>query len=255
MNTTSLLGFSALFCATAVYAQPMKTIDPADIANIKRVSTPQISPDGKLVAYVVETPVAAGTHRDEHIWMVSTDGSEKPRPFVLSDGADSSPRWSPDGMSIAFLSDRKNPITQPGRAPFPFSLTGVEGRTDLEPPEAGAPASTQLWLISAHGGEAVPLTNIAGGIKSFKWSRDGKKIAFVRKDQDTKTERERKKAKNDEITVDQNYKFDRLWILDVDQHQAHLLTKTEMNIDAGGIDAVLDAQRLTGSGAPFQFFA
>lgn len=90
----------------------------------------------------------------------------------------------------------------------------------------------QLWLISLHGGEAVPLTNIAGGIKHFKWSKDGKYIAFIRTDQDTTKERERKKEKNDEIAVDHDYKYDRLWIYDVEQHQARLLTKKDMNIDA-----------------------
>lgn len=70
------------------------------------------------------------------------------------------------------------------------------------------------------------------GIKHFKWSKDGKYIAFIRTDQDTTKERDRKKQKNDEITVDHDYKYDRLWIYDVAQHQARLLTKTDMNIDA-----------------------
>jgi len=233
---STLVGLLAAFALPST-AQQAKLIDPADIANLKQVASPQISPDGKLVAYVVNTPVAAGEHKDAHIWITPTDEAGHTRPFVLSAGTDTSPHWSPDGEEIAFLSDRKNPLAQPDHAPFQFSLAGVEGRTDLQPPDDkdekkdGANSDMQMWLISLHGGEATPLTNIAGGIKSFKWSRDGKFIAFIRRDQDTPQERERKKKKNDEIVVDHDYKYDRLWIYDVGKHQARLLTKADINID------------------------
>ncbi|HMD21548.1 MAG TPA: hypothetical protein VKH40_14565, partial [Alloacidobacterium sp.] len=235
MKSASLILVFSVAYASFSLAQQAKVIDPSDIANLKHVSTPEISPDGKLVAYVVSTPVAAGEHKDAHIWITSTDEAGHAHPFVMSAGTDTDPRWSPDGESIAFLSDRKNPLGEPGRALFHFSLTGVEGRTDLEPHDDkkdGSDPGMQLWLISLHGGEAFPLTNIAGGIKEFRWSKDRKYIAFVRKDQDTAQERERKKQKNDEIVVNQNYKYDRLWIYDVAQHQARLLTKTDINIDA-----------------------
>ncbi len=89
----------------------------------------------------------------------------------------------------------------------------------------------QLWLISLTGGEAEPLTDLPGGIKSFKWSHDGKSIAFVRTDTDTPAELARKKAKNDEIPVDRDYKYDRLWIYDLATHTARLLTTGPLNID------------------------
>lgn len=232
MKAVSLLGIAAALCAASLHAQSGKAVDPADIANLKRVEAPRISPDGSLVAYVVETPVAAGAHRDAHIWLAATDGSVPARPFVLSGGADTDPRWSPDGASIAFLSDRKNPLSLPEKGPFSFSLLGVESRHDMDAPEGdAAPPAPQLWLIPLHGGEAAPLTNIAGGVKSFKWSNDGKTIAFIRKDQDSKTERDEKKAKNDQVLVDRNFKFDRLWLYDLGQHQARLLTQADMNID------------------------
>ena len=235
MKSASLLVVLSIAYTSFSLAQQAKVIDPTDIANLKNVSTPEISPDGKLVAYVVTTPVAAGEHKDAHIWITSADEAGHTHPFVMGAGTDTDPRWSPDGESIAFLSDRKNPLAEAGRSPFHFSLTGIEGRTDLEPQDdkkGGSDPGMQLWLISLHGGEAVPLTNIAGGIKEFRWSKDGKYIAFVRTDQDTAQERERKKQKNDEIVVNQNYKYDRLWIYDVAQHQARLLTKTDINIDA-----------------------
>jgi dipeptidyl aminopeptidase/acylaminoacyl peptidase len=86
-------------------------------------------------------------------------------------------------------------------------------------------------MIPLHGGEAVPLTAIRGGVKSFKWSPDGTRLAFVRKDQDTKEEEERKQRKKDEIEVDKNYKFDRLWVYEIRTQQARLVTQADMNID------------------------
>ena len=63
-------------------ADAQKTmIQPSDIANLKRVEEPAISPDGKLVAYTVDTPVAAGKPRDAHIWLASAAGDSAARPF------------------------------------------------------------------------------------------------------------------------------------------------------------------------------
>lgn len=241
-----LLVFSSLSLASA---QQSKMVDPADIANLKQVSSPQISPDGTLVAYVVQTPVAAGEHRNAHIWIASAKEIGTARPFVTSTAADTDPRWSPDGKFLAFLSDRANPLAMPQHDPFRFSMANVEGRTDLEiEPDKNADPGMQLWLISVDGGEAVPLTYINGGIKSFRWSRDGKSIAFVRTDQETAQERARRKQKNDEIIVNRNYKYDRLWIYNLAQRQAKLLTTTDINMDA--FDWSPDGTRLVARVSP-----
>jgi dipeptidyl aminopeptidase/acylaminoacyl peptidase len=237
MRYVPTLTAGVLLFASCMCAQELKTVDPADIANLKQVSDPQISPDGKDVAYVVATPVDPGKHKDARIWLSPTDVAGQARPFIFGGGADTTPRWSPDGASIAFLSDRKNPLSQEKTGPFHFSIVGAEGRDDLtreDDPKAhdDAESEMQLWIISQHGGEATPLTDIPGGIKSFAWSHDGKFIAFVRRDLDSKAERERKKLKNDHILVDQDYKYDRLWVYDLAQHQAGLLTRTNINVDA-----------------------
>jgi dipeptidyl aminopeptidase/acylaminoacyl peptidase len=219
----------------AVHAQT-STVQPADIANLKRVETPHISPDGKLIAYTVDTPVAAEKHRDAHIWVVAADHSAPPRPFVYSSAAESDPDWSPDGTYLAFLSDRPNPLVQGDGSPYHFALATGTNRPDIpakddakdaKPSEPGM----QLWLIALDGGEAAPLTNLPGDIRAFKWSPDGKSIAFIRTDADTKAEKDRKAAKNDENHIDAEYHYDRLWIYDLASHQARLLTSQNLNID------------------------
>lgn len=235
MRHANSLAVGMLFYASCLCLQAQKIVAPADIANLKQVSDPQISPDGKEVVYVVTTPVDPGKHKDAHIWLSPTDEAGRARPFIFSGGTDTTPRWSPDGSRLVFLSDRKNPLSDQG-SPFHFSIVGVADRADLakdddkKTPDDES-SGMQLWVIPMRGGEATPLTDIPGGIESFKWSRDGKFLAFVRRDQDTKTERDEKKKKDDQILVDRNYKYDRLWIYDLAQHQARLLTKTDINID------------------------
>ena len=170
-------------------------ITPADIANLRKVSDAQISPDGRLAAYVVETPVKAGDQRNAHIWLTSN----AEHPFVMSSKSDTHPRWSPDGEILAFLSDRKH----------------VE----------------QVWAIRLDGGEAYQLTDVPGGVKAFKWSRDGKSIGFIHRDQDTPEEKARKETKEDQILVNENYKFDRLWTYDVASHASRQVTKGDVNVD------------------------
>ena len=212
------------------------TVQPTDIANLKRVETPRISPDGKLIAYTVDVPVAAGSHRNAHIWIVPADHSAPAHPFAYSGAAEHSPDWSPDGTQLAFLSDRPNPLAQLEGSPFSFSVASGTNRTDVPaPPDAKAAKpdepGAQLWLIALNGGEAQPLTNLPGGIRAFKWSPDGKSIAFIRTDTDGKEARDRKSAKNDETHIDADYHFDRLWIYDLVAHQARLLTTQDLNID------------------------
>jgi dipeptidyl aminopeptidase/acylaminoacyl peptidase len=85
-----------------------------------------------------------------------TDGSQPARQFTYGDQSDSSPRWSPDGRFIAFLSNRKD---------------------EKQP---------QLYLIPTFGGEARPLTDLKGSIGSFEWSPDGKQFIcqFRQKDEE-----------------------------------------------------------------------
>src|SRR5580704_4762832 len=238
MRRVSLLVALFLLAGAGILpGQDRKTFDPIDLVNLKSVHDPQISPDGSLIAYVVETPVSAGERRNSQIWLVPSDGGIPARAFVTGGVSNSSPRWSPDGSTLAFLTDRANSSAK--NRTFQFSMIGAEERKDIAPAETkpGSPEEkpakpvNQIWLISLHGGEAIQLTAIPGGVKKFKWSKDAKQLAFVRSDQDIKEEAERKQRKEDHIEVDANYKFDRLWVYDLGSRQARLVTKENMNID------------------------
>ncbi|MGH7368902.1 MAG: TolB family protein, partial [Candidatus Rokuibacteriota bacterium] len=79
---------------------------PQDLTRIRFVSDPQISPDGRAVAFVVTT---LSEEKDEYlsnIWLVAAAGGE-PRRFTTGSRRDTSPRWSPDGSRLAFVSERE----------------------------------------------------------------------------------------------------------------------------------------------------
>jgi dipeptidyl aminopeptidase/acylaminoacyl peptidase len=131
-------------------------ITAEDYLAFKFISDPQISPDGKLVAYV-QTAIDAGQNRRvSSIWLVPADGSAPPAPFTTSPQSASSPRWSPDGQSLAFLSARPS-----GAA------------ATAEPPRS------QVYVLSMKGGEARRLTNLKNGVSAFQWSPDGSRFVCV----------------------------------------------------------------------------
>ena len=139
----SWIGWNLLMTSEASAARPL-TID--DMFKFERLSDPQISPDGKLVAYVVSQPNLEKNNSTSTIWLVPTDGGA-PRQLTTTTKHDRHPRWSPDGKQLLFESDRSG--------------------------------SQQLWLIDVAGGEARQLTTIATDAGTGLWSPDGKSIAFV----------------------------------------------------------------------------
>jgi len=151
---------------------------PEDLFRIRFVSDPQISPDGRRVAFVVTTLSEA---RDEYlstIWMVGADGGEV-RPFTRGPGRDTAPRWSPDGRWLAFVSERERK------------------------------AKGQLHAIPADGGEPLRLTDQRHGVSSPAWSPDGSRLAFVARVggwEEPKDEEERARSKPPRIIDVLKYK-------------------------------------------------
>ncbi len=185
-----------------------KPITPSDIYKIKSVSDPQISPDGKWVAYVLSTPDSVKDKSDSDIWMISWDGTESVKLTASPDG-ESHPRWSPDGKYLTFLSSRYET------------------------------KSSQIWKMDRRGGEAEKLTELKHSISDFVWSPDAKKILLTIQDQETLEEAEKKKNAKP-IVIDRYHfksdgegylerKRDHLYLFDVETKKLDTLTKGDFD--------------------------
>lgn len=148
MRLRLVLCAPALLAAATALAADKRPIAETDLFRFVWVSDPQISPDGKRVAFVRVTVAEDKTGYETAIWMAPADGSAPPRAFT-GGPRDAAPRWSPDAKWLA------------------FTRGGKESRT------------AQLHLISSEGGEARALTDLAKGAASPEWSPDGKTIAFT----------------------------------------------------------------------------
>jgi len=131
---------------TIVSYPQTRAIEFSDFFQMGRVTEPQISPDGKYVAYTITVYSIEKNKGNADIFLVSTDGKER-RQLTFSEKNDHAPRWSADGKSIAFLSDRNG--------------------------------SSQIYMIPANGGEAKKVTSVATEVKSFGSSPDGKYFALA----------------------------------------------------------------------------
>ncbi len=127
----------------AIAKRPM-TFD--DLMKVQRISDPQVSPDGRWIAYVQGAVDFEANKVLNHIWLIRSDGGD-PKQLTAGDGSDSRPRWSPDGDSIAFISSRSG--------------------------------KSQIWIIPVRGGEARQLTSISTEADGVTWASKGAALLFT----------------------------------------------------------------------------
>src|SRR5262249_40212262 len=148
-----------LFSASIAFGQ----LTPEQTLNRRNISDIRFSPDGQRIALAITEPPKGNT-RITHIWMMTVSPREL-RQFTNSTKSESSPRWSPDGKKLAFISGRDG--------------------------------SPQIFVIPADGGEAIKLTDGKNGIQSFDWSPDGRQISFLAQEPKTEAEERREKDQDD----------------------------------------------------------
>jgi dipeptidyl aminopeptidase/acylaminoacyl peptidase len=136
-----------LLCASA-QAQRKPGITAEDYLSFEFISDPQISPDAQWIAYTVATIDQKANRRVSRIWISSIDGSHPTVPFTSETTSSTSPRWSPDGRFLAFLSARDG-------------------------------ARAQIWLLSRNGGEARRVSNLENGASNFEWSPDSTRFVCL----------------------------------------------------------------------------
>jgi dipeptidyl aminopeptidase/acylaminoacyl peptidase len=174
---------------------------------MKDVGDPQVSPDGKWIAYTVTTVDREADKLRSAIWMINWEGTQDLQ-VTYGPDSDTSPRWSPDGRYLAFLSARP-----------------AEGKA-------------QIWLLDRRGGEASQLTNIKGEISSYEWSPDSKRLVLVMRDgkEDTGEEPDRKAKAPKPIVIDRYFfkrdiegyltasSIDHLYLFEVESKKLDALT-------------------------------
>jgi len=143
---------------------------PDDLYRLAIPTDPRLSPDGTRVAFTVKTSTATHDGYRQAIWLAPVDGSAEARQLTLGARTDRHARFSPDGRTLAFLSDRRLVVEdEPALA-----RDGKDGR-DGSDREDG----TQVHLLPLDGGEARRLTDLPRGVESFAWSPDGSTLAVL----------------------------------------------------------------------------
>ena len=180
--------------------------NPTFSMQFRQINGTDLSPDGKHVAYVVREALTEGEKSEylQQVWVAATDGSMEIQ-YTRGEKSSYAPAFSPDGQRIAFLSGRSG--------------------------------KTQIWVMRLMGGEAEQITDSKTGIASFQWSPQGDRFAFTAKDEETAEEEKAKKEKRAVILVDQNFKYNHLYTIDLEpgedkKRKTQRLTKGEFHISS-----------------------
>jgi dipeptidyl aminopeptidase/acylaminoacyl peptidase len=146
MKTFLMMGVTLFLVLGGNVAEAKRPMTFDDLMKVQRISDPQVSPDGRWIAYVQGAVDFEANKVVKHIWLIRAEGGE-PKQLTTGNGSDSRPRWSPDGESIAFISARGG--------------------------------KSQVWIIPVHGGEARQLTNISTEADGVTWAKKGDALLFT----------------------------------------------------------------------------
>ena len=194
-----LAAFVFIAFSAPAYCQTKQELTPEQLVVTKRLlNGVQISPDGERIAVVVTDPQRARGPVNSHIWEWQNSSREL-RQLTKSEKAEGYPRWSPDGSTLAFLSNRD----------------GV----------------AQIYLMPAAGGDPVRLTDWKSPLGRFEWSPSGKQIVLVAIDPNTA---QPKPQTEDPVVLLSNQisvqPRQQLWLIDVGSKQVRQLTPPSLDV-------------------------
>ncbi|MCV0403239.1 MAG: S9 family peptidase [Chloroflexi bacterium] len=203
---------------------------PEDLYQLRVPTQVELSPDGRFVAFTVKSVAPGKDGYRSSLWIAPADGSFDARQLTVGARNDTTPRWSPDGRTLAFLSDRGAVLQAGGGGAKP-------GKAEA-PKEGG----TQVWLLPfADGGEARQLTDLPKDVGGLSWSPDGKRLCVVSDAASTEPQKPKDRAPDDPPAPDTRLidtlayqfngagfvhdRFQRLWLVDAASGDAELLTR------------------------------
>lgn len=163
----------------------MSGIDPALVSSLLLPRDPQVSPDGRRVAWTAAPFGVAGEHPESGVWVADLTADRPGRRWTHGTH-ETSPRWSPDGRRLAFLSDRHD--------------RGTHG----------------VYVLEVDGGEARPVVVRKRDVAAFAWSPDGTRLAFLAPDEPDDEDERREKDKDDADVHGERWTRAHLWLVDVD---------------------------------------
>ena len=194
MRISNLLPVSVFFALTVIASSAVLT--PEQAIKTHAISGLAFAPDGHRLVCVVSEPPKGGPP-ETHLWMLDVASGEF-RQLTFSPKSDSSPRWSPDGRTLAFLSNRGERM--------------------------------QIYLLRMDGGEAVPLTSGKNAAGQFRWSPDGTEIAFLSPEPKSDAEDKKEKDKDDARVADREQDLARLWVIDLHSKKPRQVTRGSWRI-------------------------
>ncbi len=205
---------SALLCLLVLApatAQEKRLRTFVDALEQPVLADPQLSPDGKQIAFVINRADWKANRHTGHIFRINSDGTNQVQ-LTFGERGESSPRWSPDGKSIAFTA-RRDPDS-----------------------------ANQIYVLHADGGEARKITSHGTATGNITWARDGRSIYFTATDAKSAEERERDRVQDDVFAFEENnFKQRHLWTTDIEGKTKRI---TDGNWSVGNYELSADGTRI-----------
>jgi dipeptidyl aminopeptidase/acylaminoacyl peptidase len=219
-----LAALGLAICSAAAAEDARRPITHEDVWLMKRVGTPALSPDGRLVVFPVAEPAYDEKEKSSDLWIVPADGGTPPRRITFTPGGESNVAWSPDSRRIAFSAKR-------------------EGQDEA-----------QIYVLDiAGGGEAEPVTDVSTGAARPLWRPDGSAILFASMtypgamtDAENRARIEGKKALKYNARAFDSFPI-RHWDRWLDERRPTLMLQ-ELGTDAGARDLLAGSTLRTSAG-------